>query len=317
MALDHYVSQVHLKRFYSPALGDLMYVTRKSDLKRFTPNAKAVCRLDEGNTNEYLVEPRAIEEFLKTVESRYNAAVATLETGTPDPETIYVIAGFASYILTCSPAAMRINSEPLKTNLEATAKLLQARGDIPPPPPALGGKDLIDLLESGKVKFEVDPKFPQAIGVSNILQRVVMFGNFSWDVLINDHADCPFFTSDFPVGNESTSDRRVINRIIPLTPVLAIRIQPNLNIDRNALDYQFRQFSYQRRRLKRQDAVNINRLLVQCAEDTVFFRDDQAWVSDFITKNRHFRIETETIQIPTPNGSAQWSRQIVNPLNRQ
>jgi hypothetical protein len=77
MALDHYVSQVHLKRFYSLALNGQMYAIRKSDLKRFTPNARSVCRIEEGNTNEYLIEPRAIEEFLKTVEGRYTDAVST------------------------------------------------------------------------------------------------------------------------------------------------------------------------------------------------------------------------------------------------
>jgi hypothetical protein len=75
VALDHYVSQVHLKRFYTPALNELMYAVRKSDLKRFTPRSDDVCRIDEGNTNRYLTEPRAIEEFLKPVEHRYNAAI--------------------------------------------------------------------------------------------------------------------------------------------------------------------------------------------------------------------------------------------------
>ena len=39
MSLDHYVSQVHLKNFYSPALDGLMYATRKSDLKTFQCNS--------------------------------------------------------------------------------------------------------------------------------------------------------------------------------------------------------------------------------------------------------------------------------------
>jgi hypothetical protein len=76
MALDHYVFQVHLKRFYSPALGELMYATKTSDLKTFTPRSQAVCRTDEGNTNDFLTEPRAIEEFLKTIESKYNGSVS-------------------------------------------------------------------------------------------------------------------------------------------------------------------------------------------------------------------------------------------------
>ncbi|MFZ0961102.1 MAG: hypothetical protein WAO35_09365, partial [Terriglobia bacterium] len=32
MPLDHYVSQVHLKQFFSPILGARLYATKKSDL---------------------------------------------------------------------------------------------------------------------------------------------------------------------------------------------------------------------------------------------------------------------------------------------
>jgi hypothetical protein len=311
MALDHYVSQVHLKRFYSPMLDELMYAMRKSDLKRFTPKAKDVCRIEDGNTNDFLVEPRVIEDFLKPVESRYNAAVSAFETGKPDQEAIYVLAGFVSYILTCSPGAMRINSGPLKANVEAAAKLLQAMGRIPPPPQNVGGKDLADLLEAGKVKFDIDPKFPQAVGVANILQRVAMFGNFKWDVLINEHQDCPFFTSDFPVANEASANPRLLNRIVPLTPTVAVRIQPDINLDHDAVTYEFRHFSHNRRKVKRQEAARINRLLVQSAEDTVFFHDDQPWVASFIEKNRDYRIETETVDLKQPRGNVQWSRQVI------
>ena len=61
MPLDHYVSQVHLKNFNSPAL---------DDLKRFRTKSQDVCRIEDGSTNAYLKENRAIEEFLKDVEPR-------------------------------------------------------------------------------------------------------------------------------------------------------------------------------------------------------------------------------------------------------
>jgi len=317
MALDHYVSQVHLRRFYSPSLGELMYAIRKSDFERFTPRARDVCRLDEGNTNEYLTEPRVIEEFLKTIEGRYNSAVSALENGNFDQETIYVVAGFAAYVLTCSPAAMRINSAPLKGAVEMTARLLDKTGHIPPPPPELGGKDLTSLLESATVKFEVDPKYPQAIGIANMLQRVAIFGNFSWDILINEHEDCPFFTSDFPAALEPTPDPRVLNRIVPLAPTIAVRFQPDVNLPRNLANLEFRNFSFRRRQITRHEAVGINRILVRSAEDIVFFRDDRSWVAKFVEKNRHFRVETENFQFPRQQGSLQWSRQIVVPFQRQ
>lgn len=316
MALDHYVSQVHLKRFYSPDLDNLLHAIRKRDLTQFTPRARDVCRMDEGNTNEYLTKPRVIEEFLKTIEGKYNAAVTALEAGKPDRDSIYVVAGFVSYVLTCSPAAMRINSVPLKGVLEIFAKLLEKRGDIPPPPAVLGGKDFADLLDSGKVKFEVDPKFPQAIGVANILQKVALFGNFDWEVLINEHGDCPFFTSDFPVANETTEDMRVLNRIVPLAPNIAVRIRPDINLPRDNADFEFGNFTFERRKVTRPEACAINRLLVQSAEDIVFFRDDRRWVAGFIKKHRHFRIETENIEIPQPKGRLQWSRQVIRPFQR-
>ena len=60
MPLDHYVSQVHLKNFYSPVLDGLMYGTRKSDLKCFRTKSQDVCRIEDGSTNAYLREDRAI-----------------------------------------------------------------------------------------------------------------------------------------------------------------------------------------------------------------------------------------------------------------
>src|SRR5262245_58075364 len=114
MPLDHYVSQVHLKRFCSPVLRNRMYAIRKSDLKVFTPRAEDVCRILEGSTNAYLRKNRLVEEFLKTIEPNYNAALDTLMTGKIDPICIYTIAGFVAYIVTCSPAAMRLGSASLK-----------------------------------------------------------------------------------------------------------------------------------------------------------------------------------------------------------
>ena len=78
MALDHYVSQVHLKNFYSPAMHDLMYAIRKSHLRCFTPKSQDVCRIEEGSTNAYLTKDRAIEAFLNDVKSHYNASLVTL-----------------------------------------------------------------------------------------------------------------------------------------------------------------------------------------------------------------------------------------------
>lgn len=176
MPLDHYVSQVHLKNFSSPESGMLRAI-RKSDLKCFQTKSQDICRIEDGSTNEYLSEARAIEEFLKDVEPRYNASVQKLREDKFDQESIFCIAGFVAYIINCSPAAMRIHSGPIKANLESTAKILDAQGMFSRAPEALGEKTLTELLGDGSVKFKVDPKYPQAIGVASVEKHVSIFGN--------------------------------------------------------------------------------------------------------------------------------------------
>ena len=203
MPLDHYIPQVHLKNFYSPALGDRMYATRKSDLKSFTPNSISVCGINDGSTSAYLKEDRAIEEFLKTIEPKYNEALAKLIGDKIDEQCIYTIGGFVAYVVSCSPAGMRIQSGPLKSSVETVAAMMEARGLIPPPPKELGGESLVEPLSTGAVKVKVDPKFPQAIGINTIIERVSIWGNSKWEILLNGVPECPFFTSDFPVAIEA------------------------------------------------------------------------------------------------------------------
>src|SRR4051812_36846430 len=112
MPLDHYVSQVHLKNFYSPDLGGgMMHAIKKSDLKQFRCKSADVCRIQDGSTNAYLREDREIEGFLKKIEPIYNAALSNILENKIDAESIYGIAGFAAYVVACAPAAMRIHQE--------------------------------------------------------------------------------------------------------------------------------------------------------------------------------------------------------------
>lgn len=293
MSLDHYVSQVHLKNFYSPKLECLMYAIRKSNLKAFTPNAQSVCRIEEGSTNRYLLEERAIEEFLNDIEPKYNVTLAKIMENNIDAECIYVIAGFIAYVLTCSPAGMRIGAALLKGPVEETARKLDATGTLPAPPPQVGENSLTGLLDKGKLRINIDPKFPQAIGISSILSLVNQFRSYKWDVLINPLADNPFFTSDFPIAIEKTDDPRILNKVIPLSPYLAIRIRPTLSLPMKAHEYSPDVIRL-RRQINREEIIRINTLIVRCAEATVFFRDNHEWVPKFVKKNAGFRIEPRT-----------------------
>jgi len=237
MPLDHYVSQVHLRHFYSPALNELMFAVRKSDRKTFCCNSKSVCRIEDGSSNAYLRRDRLIEEFLQFV--------------------------------------------------------------------------LTELLEDGTVSFKIDPKFPQALGITSIIGWVSVFGNSRSEILRNEEADTPFFTSDFPVGLERGTDPRGLNRIVPLAPDLAIRICPHIRLSGQPPDLSFKTFKAKQHRLKRREVVEANRCIVRCAEDTVFYRDDFDWVVPFISKHRRYRVEGVTQRIPHGRGFLNVSTQRI------
>jgi hypothetical protein len=311
MPLDHYVSQVHLKNFYSPALDNLMYAIRKSDLKTFRCNSQSVCRIEDGSTNAHLIDDRAVEDFLLGVEPKYNASVTKLRDDKIDNECIYAIAGFVAYVASCSPAAMRIHAGPLKGTVESVAAVLDKQGLLGKSPPSLGEKSLSELLTDGTVRITVDPKYPQAMGISNITRNTSVFGNAQWEILFNDYADSPFFTSDFPVAIEATDDPRVLSKLIPLAPNLAVRITPKIEMSRADHDFTFAKFSQKRRSLTWQELLEINRLLVQCAEDTIFYRDNHKWIQPFVAKHRYHRIEPIVQKLPYGTGIATISTQRI------
>lgn len=307
MPLDHYVSQVHLRKFYSPVLVNRMYAIRKSDLKVFTPRSEDVCRILDGSTNAYLRENRSVEEFLKTFEPNYNVALDRLMTGEIDPICIYTIAGFVAYIVTCSPGAMRLGSASLRGSVEILTEMMDAREELPPPPTSLEGTGLGDLLRGGILEIKVDRKYPQAIGINGILKLVSRFGNAKWDILHNESRETPFFTSDYPAAIQVTHDAGIFNRIVPLAPGLAVRIKPDPKVSRAGVDLSFGHFQSRLRRVGCEEAMMFNRAIVRCAENAVFYRDDRSWVESFVSKNRHYRIEPLIIKRRTRRGVLQIS----------
>jgi hypothetical protein len=315
MALDHYVSQVHLKNFYSPLLGEAFYAIRKAELKIFHQSSNGVCRIEENSTNAYLREDRIVEEFLKTIEPRYNSAISELQGSNISADCIYVLAGFVSYVLVCSPAGMRIQSQPIKALVEETAKLMDAKGSFPAPPPILAGKSLTDLLENGEIQVKIDPKYPQAIGITGVLSNTKVFGNSTWEILHNPHEDSPFFTSDFPIVVERARDPRVLNRIVPLAPYLAIRICPSVELNRETIDSDFANFHYRRKKLCRSEVAVINQGIVRCAESIVFSSSNQPWIQKFVARNANFRIEPKTHRVSHGRGTLMLATQEISPYS--
>lgn len=302
MALDHYVSQVHLRKFYSPSFRNRMYAISKRNLRTFTASSEGVCGIHEGSTNSYLREARAIEAFLETIEPNYNTALEQLANDRIDEKCIYTIAGFAAYVSSCSPGAMRVNSSALQGMVQAEGMILESQGLLPAPPPELAGLNLTEIFNRGLVQVDVDLRFPQAIGIASILKNTALLGNFQWEVLHNNIEDSSYFTSDYPVAIEQSRDPSLRNKVIPLSPNLAIRIRPTRSIRHDQVDFTFANFSHKTKDLLRKEVEHVNRLVVRCAEDLVFFRNNEPWVQKFVGRNRHFRVDTRVHRVPHGTG---------------
>jgi len=284
-----------------------MYCVQKSTLNSFQCGSEDVCRIKEGSTNDYLLDKRVVEEFLAVIEPQYNTAISNFRNGNFTADSIFVIAGFASFIMSCAPTAMRINSDYLAKTVESQAAIMEKMRTLPPPPKELGGTSMTDLLQKGLVKVNVDDKYPQAIGIAGLYDRTIKFGNSEWDILINEDPYSPFFTSDFPIAIEHSEDPRILNRIMPLAPDIAIRIRPTFAPPPRKDADQFPMFSARVRILNHQEIRKINTLIVQCADEQVYYRDDKEWVMPFISKNAGYWIEPITARIPTHKGELIWS----------
>jgi hypothetical protein len=80
--------------------------------------------------------------------------------------------------------------------------------------------------------------------------------------------------------------------VVPLAPDLAVRVI--LDRKRSSADETFSNLTYIRRGQKRQAVLDVNRRLIRCAEELVFYRDNCEWVDRFIERNRRYRIEPIT-----------------------
>ncbi len=91
---------------------------------------------------------------------------------------------------------------------------------------------------------------------------------------------------------------------------------PDLTLGRDRSRFSFANVGNCSRTLGHKEVVKLNSLIVRCAEDTVFYRDDLPWVRPFVVKNRHYHIEPRTHRLTFPTGSLMVSTQAVVASNR-
>lgn len=304
MPRDHYVSQVHLRHFCLPENHKRLNAFRKSDGFNFLASTESVCQIEDGSTNEYLTLSRIVEEVLNEIEPKYNIAIDSLVRGSHSSADVVAISGFIAYVETCSPTAQRLASVPLVDSLQMTAEVLESQGHFPPPPAALEAASLSELIQAGAVGFHVDPKFPQAIGIANIMDIASTLADCAWDIIHNDNDDSKFFSSDFPVVTLPSYSGGASAKIVPLTPSLAVRLHPKRR-GTSSSNLKLRHHRSRTIRATRQDAIEINRWIIRAAEKLVFCPRSYEWAGRFVQRNRAFRSDARTFRLPSREGAAQ------------
>lgn len=152
------------------------------------------------------------------------------------------------------------------------------------------------LSENGTVKMtyvDETPKYTQALGIANLEKLTYIIGNLKWEVLRNPLPTSPFFTSDNPVAIEPKKNSSIPNIIVPLTPQLALRIQARHNKD-HAIHHNFDRNKTTFKTLTPKDVERINRLIVQSAENNVFFGEELSWIGPFAKRYSMYRIEIKS-----------------------
>lgn len=278
-----------------------MFAYRKSDGTEFFCGAKDVCRVNDGSTNTFLTEPRLIEEFLKKVEPHYSRACESLVSGNVQMDDVLALSGFVSFIIGCSPTAMRLGTRSLERLTYTEIELLDREGMLGPAPAELGGKTATELLQNGDIIIETDPKFPQAMGISGVVELMRAFATFHWDILINRQSDkFPFLTSDYPAAIEGVGRQIPAVRIVPLRPDLAIRIMPQIRPPNQP--GLFAAFRYKLRKVSPSEVHKINTAIVRCAENIVFSPIRAGGIARLVRINAKYRIELEHTRTPQGTG---------------
>lgn len=289
MALDHYVSQVHLKQFLRQSDKKLLIAVRKSDLSVFTPRPKDVCRVEDGSTNQYLTENRAVEQLLKEVEPAYEPCLAKVAAGELDWKARQVFSGFLAYIQTYTPAALRMFDPLTRAILERTAKLLEESGELEPISvpelPDWHGKTLSQLTEEGKVKLEIDLKMPQALATTQLLK--VRDSLASSDVTVfRPTGRSRFLTSDFPSVILGHFQNKFAQRFLPISPKLGLLFHTHTSIkEREEMHHRFVD-------LGERGTQSINDEIIRAAEGLVFSTHRYPWLLDRVKQFRKYRVET-------------------------
>jgi len=226
---DHYVAQTYLKWFCNPQKKLWTYNKEWLDIQE--RSTRSVCKEAGGSDNPFLSKERAIEDYLKVVENKWNESIKlfTSSGGNVDFQAYlnakYIISGYIAYLRFSTPAAVRVQQKSLEAQQKTALKILNNMGKIPKPPK--GYEFLMEDIEKN-IKVEVDGKFPKAIAAGVLKECADKIYRSAW-MRVENHGNVPLITSDNPLCFWYNEPNPLPITYLPLTPKLGILIKPFLD----------------------------------------------------------------------------------------
>lgn len=295
-ALDHYVPQTYLKQWICKEHGRL-HVFNKEKQKPFMPMPKGICAERGGSTNEFLDEPRQMELFLKSFESQYLSSVAAISNGNYDKDNIVCISKLIAAVNVCSPTARRLHMPFMKKFLETSARAYDNHRDFIRPL----GRRVSDLIDSGRIQVEVNERYPESIAMDILDEVVAELTNSKWTLFIN-RKDEPFITSDFPIAiGEHSTEPRFNSKLFPLSPTLAVKIEPDINSEMDTESLRF--FSFRRKEITTNVLKDFNQKIAKCSETMIIYMSHKNTFLNFLERHCSYRIEQKVEVINQRRGA--------------
>jgi hypothetical protein len=287
---DHFTAQTYLKHFATKS--NDVWVYDKETLSVALREPKAICYERGWSDNPYFQEDRLLEEYLKIYENRWNEAVKLFCAGSVTSEEYRfakeVIAGYVAALTFNTPARIKAGQGSLEHIKKAEIKVLRKNNGLPRPPK--GFEHLLENFEN-KIKVEVDPKFPQAVGASKLYKIAKTLFGSRWLYLRNT-TEIPFVTSDNPACLWYPSEMGHAQTYIPLNPQSAIliaydpnRSQDDLNGDSVA-------------DIKPAAIGKFNDLQIKSAENLIISNTKSDEILEKVELYRHWRFRATAIHLP-------------------
>ncbi len=319
MTQDHYVARTYLKHFGDPVTQGMLHGYHKPSGTRFPCWPKDVCREWDGDINPALREPALLGDYRDHFEPHWNPSIAQIASGKLRKEDKWAIAGYLANLMACVPAWLRVNQHTM-IDMKGTLVRESLRGDT-----TRGvelsqvQQKLLTFLESGS-RLPVDPNEAKAHAIQDLVDHAWRAYNADW-IILRNNSQQPFITSDNPFAF-SWSGRvgDPVRRYLPVTPNLCIGVtfDPALHDDRKLTAKLLEQdLKAGPRGVVRSIAARpievreINKLVVQCAEEQIFSSKAFEQLPQLIRKYGRYRLESEGFEGPGPGGLHIGTRYVV------